>query len=357
MRIRSWFAILTAGLVIACGGSSPAGPWGLQAASLAIIGPATIPPGATAAFTATAASNDGTKQDVTTKVFWESTIPSVVAISGSGQASALSRGEAVIRASPLGGGPSASVGVMVLPSGTYRLAGQVTESGLEVLSANVTVTTGIGGGLSAVTDANGQYVLYGVAGRVDVQASKAGYTPLVQSLVVNSNTSLNFAVTSAIPERDLAGTYAMTMSADPSCPTPGPGSLPADVRHRRYIATITGTAPTFHVTLSGANFYVLQGTGNGFSGRVAPDSITFHIDNGSYSPNQPELVEMLPDGPDLIISGDGTLVDSGTDFVGTFSGEFLVSGVAFPNPLPRCDATSHQIALTRQSGSASTIRR
>lgn len=83
---------------------------------------------------------------------------------------------------------------IVIPLGTYRLTGTVTESGLPVSKATVAVTSGIGTGLSVVTDLNGQYRIYGVAGAIDVTVSKDGYAPLVQPLVIATTSVVDVAI-------------------------------------------------------------------------------------------------------------------------------------------------------------------
>ena len=72
----------------------------------------------------------------------------MLSISATGQATGPSSGEADVTAQT--NGPMARASVMVIPPGTFRLAGKVVESGLEVKDATVAVTSGIGTGLSTL---------------------------------------------------------------------------------------------------------------------------------------------------------------------------------------------------------------
>ena len=131
--------------------------------------------------------------------------------------------------------------------------------------------------------------MYGVAGEIQVSVTKAGYTPLVQTLMVAQETLADFEITQTTSQ-SIAGTYSMTIDASGGCKY-GAG-LPDDLKRRTYAATITQTGPAFRVELSGANFIEKNGLGHGFPGRVQPGLISFDIGDGYYTP-YPDIIESL----------------------------------------------------------------
>jgi hypothetical protein len=243
--------------------------------------------------------------------------------------------------------------IRVLPDGTYRLAGTLTESGLPIEDATVAITAGQGTGLSATSDSGGGYLLYGVAGTVEIQVSKAGYTSQSRTLVVTADVIASFQLTTVIPAARIAGAYLLTFTAG-RCLTP---LTPADLNQRRYTAVITQDAqnPTASVMLGGANFALKNGHGNSFSGRVEPDRVTFLLRGASYyyyyyhDLTPPfDLAEALDDGRFLIIEGNISTTRSGSSLVGTLQGGMSVttdlSGSA-QSIVGRCFG-SHQVLFT-----------
>jgi hypothetical protein len=169
--------------------------WGLAMFGLALLGcdsptspvnpvrltvPPEIAPGATAQLSATFADS-GVVRDVTGQARWVSSNPGVIEVSPAGIATALARGEAGIFVTFEG--RTAVAGTMVLPRGTFRLAGDV-RGGLQPPSAQarlagvqITVTEGSAAGLTTTTDDQGRYALYGVSGDTTIQYSADGYNP------------------------------------------------------------------------------------------------------------------------------------------------------------------------------------
>src|SRR5262245_47899931 len=178
-----WARLLVTGAILASVGCGPdplpppTGP-SVTVKSISLAGPATIAPGATGAFTATATLGTGTTDDYTTKVTWRSTNTAVLTVDAQGRATGRTGGEAQVIAQI--SSQSARANVTVIPPDTFRLTGTVTDSGVPVSQATVAVTSGTGSGLSTLTDFNGQYRLYGVAGAIDVTVTKSGYTSVVQ---------------------------------------------------------------------------------------------------------------------------------------------------------------------------------
>jgi hypothetical protein len=333
-------------------------------AGLTINGPATVAPGSSAAFTAVGRFSNGSTQDATAQVTWRSSNTAVLSIAPNGLATAGAAGEAQLQATVLAA--TATVTVMVLPTGTFRLTGVVSESGLAVGGATVAVTAGQGTGLSTTTDAAGAFRLYGVAGDVQIQVSKNGYSPASRTLMVGSNSLADFSIAPIVPEATIAGTYSMTIAADPACPAAGSSNtaLPDEVRQRQYLATITQTGPSFDVILSGANFLVTQGHGNAFSGRVEPNAITAILWSGydayykSYD-YQPAVTEVLDGGQVFVAYGTATMSPRGQALVGTIDGDLAVGRwMGYTGGAWTADCSGHHpITLTLQSSSPSRRRR
>ena len=195
---RNWlllvgFAMVAAGCDEIPTAPSPMAERSSQARTMArldLSGAATIAPGQTAQYVARALYNDGLWEDVTSRVTWASSDPSVLTVSPGGAAAAGDRGEAVVSAS-LEGQTAAKSPVFVVPWGTYRLSGLVMDDGTGVSDAEVTVLSGAGAGLTTRTVA-GAYRLYGVAGDSEIRVRKDGYQSARELLDVSGPAVLNF---------------------------------------------------------------------------------------------------------------------------------------------------------------------
>ena len=159
-------------------------------ARLDLSGAASIAPGQTVQYVARALYTDHLWEDVTSRVTWVSSDPSVLTISPGGTAAAVDRGEAVVSAS-LEGQTATKSPVFVVPLGTYRLSGLVMDDGTGVSDAEVTVLSGAGAGLTTRT-VGGAYRLYGVAGDTEIRVRKDGYQSASELLDVSSPAVLNF---------------------------------------------------------------------------------------------------------------------------------------------------------------------
>ena len=320
-----------------------------------ITAPASVAPGATVQLSNVALYSDGSTEDVTSQTQWRTSNGDVLSVSSSGSATGNKPGEATV--STVYAGRFQQLSVMVLPPGTYRLSGKVVESGLPVSGVAVDVTAGQGAGLSTTTDANGFYGLYGVAGDVQVQVSKAAYVAQSRALNVTANTVADFQVTTVNPEPNVAGTYQLTLTAGPCFSSRVP-RLPDTVGQQRYTVVLTQTAQHLVATLNGN-----QSTSPGFSGRVEPDRVTFNIrgyDDYYDQWYQPlDFAEKLDDGKFLLVSGQATTTYSGANLVGTLSGAMAVASTALGNSLPvvgQCASSNHQFVLTRDSSGTAAAR-
>jgi Carboxypeptidase regulatory-like domain len=158
--------------------------------SLRIDGPSLLTPGASARYIALGGFSDGTTRDVTATSEWLTSNAGTVTIGADGRASAGVPGQSVIAA--VNGLRRTSIEVMVLTPGTFRLSGTVSQDGQPIADATVELLEGSGVAMSTQTDASGVYRLFGVAGSVEVRASKDGYMPQVNRLSVSSNSTLDF---------------------------------------------------------------------------------------------------------------------------------------------------------------------
>jgi hypothetical protein len=312
---------------------------------ITISGPSTVAPGQGVSFAAQGTFTDGTTDDETQKVTWHSSNSNVLSISsGTGQAVGIAVGDTTVTAS---GPHSASASVTVVPPGTFRLSGTVLELQLPVTGATVKLTGGVGAGLSTITDYYGTYRLYGVAGQVTVSVTKAGYVDLVKTTTVTQNAALDFPDAQQVSVVGFAGTYTLTLTADPACPTQGTFNippLPDEARQPRvYTATITQNGPALSAVLSGA---VFAGS-SAFTGRVEPDDVVFQIGDSYYYTTGIE--ERLPSG--TLFNFIGTAVFGRSDLNGKFNGKFDLLG-AGNVVLGECLSSNHKFSLTPLVSSA-----
>jgi len=247
--------------------ASPRAPASLE--SLRIDGPSALTPGAAAQYTAIGSFSDGGTRDVTASTTWLTSNSGVVTMAIGGRASAGAQGQTVIAA--VNGPSRASLEVLVLTPGTYRLSGTVSDEGLPIADALVEVVDGSRVTMSTRSDASGVYRLFGVAGSVEVRASKDGYAPKVNHVSVSENTTSDFILPPTSAD-DLTGTYALTITAGSNCARSGSFALPTEVRTRRYTADVRQSGRRLAVTLSGAS--LLNGS---FTGQVDGTLALFDI--------------------------------------------------------------------------------
>lgn len=364
MRTNS-LAVLGAAIVaVSCGGSPAPKPGPPVLIGLSVVGPATFSPDETGVpYTANGRLSDGTTENYTTKVTWNSGNPQVLSISSGGLASGKNSGEATIAASS--GRFSAGLNVIVIPGGTYRLIGKVTDSGFPVSGAQVVVVAGHGSGLLTTTDFLGQYRLYGARGDIEVKVTKAGYEPLTKAMTVTRHDVLDFPDLRQVGAPALAGTYTMTITASPNCPTtstPFTPALPDYARQRSYTAAIVQTGSRLDVTLNGADFLIQSGSSNTFTGHFEPDRLTFELGGPSsyyyYNYFVPDysVVEKLPNNEFFTFWGKVTAVMSKTSISGPFDGGLMVFTGSTLRPVQKgvC-GSGGQVSLVPQT--AATRRR
>ncbi|HEX2340614.1 MAG TPA: carboxypeptidase regulatory-like domain-containing protein [Vicinamibacterales bacterium] len=316
--------------------------------SVVITGPDSVPPGATAQYSAIALQSDASSRNVTSEVAWRTSDPSVLSISPTGLASAHDRGETSVTAN-LAERSAVKTPVIVVPAGTFRLAGIVRDSGVPVFGARVEVTSGTGQGLTATTA--GTYRLYGVAGDIEVLVTADGYLEQRKRLqVANHLATVDFDLQLSRSRAEVGGTYTLRVTAAPECSA----MLPPEARTRTFTAAVRQEGPRLSVVLEGSRFFVDRGrTFNRFSGTAVASHVTFYISGPQdfyYSSYGPDVVEQLTDTTLFTMSGSVVATVSSASVSGTLDG--LVEAVQGNEPgrlqrIASCRSTGHQFVLSR----------
>ena len=298
-------------LVLSGSCSNPSGPGSFnEPISLTITGPARVAPGTTAQYSASAKMRDGSSVDFTNRVVWRTGTAALLTISNTGLASGKANGETTVTASY--SRPTATISVMVVPAGTYRLTGIVRDGNLPVAGAEVRVTSGQGTGSTALTGFRGDYTLYGVAGEVELTVTRQSYATVTHQVAVDRDDVFDITDFSVVGVPKIAGAYALTITAGADC-EPYPVSMPrppANELQRTYTANLTQSGTKVTVTLSGADFAIQNGLGNQFFGDINNGYIDFSLrDTGGdyyYTVNtvgRPDVVERASSGHLLMIWG------------------------------------------------------
>lgn len=316
------FAVTVGLCCVACGEgpTNPVFPPG-TVVRLELTAPREIASGESAALTALAFKTGGTSEDVSNQVQWtaqSATESAAFTVSGSGILTATGRGRGVVTARF--SGLTAEASIFVLPRGTFRLAGKIVESGVGLEDVTVSVISGIGQGLSATTDALGNYELYGVAGPVSIRASREGYVASIRQVDVTAHGSLELELAVVRPRDNYSGVYTLTIAGD-HCTA----DFPEVAKVRVYDARLEHDGRGLRVFLSGGKFWR---AGNAFTGTVSSNGeIRFTI-----RPVQPwdydafDLMESLPGGPDLIVGGIIVAAPTATGIVQTHQDDPYVGG-------------------------------
>jgi len=294
--------------------------------SIRVDGPTSVVPGTNAKFTAIGQMSDGTTQDVSATTTWRSSDTAVLSISATGEATSGKDGEAVVAAENRA--RRASLQVIVLTPGRYRLTGLVSDSGTPVPGATVDVLDGSRAVMSARTGADGMYRLYGLIGDVEVRVRADGYPDQVRGIGVTADARLDFAMPTGA---NLTGSYDLTITADAtSCPATARNSLPDQLRLRTYAATITQSGSQLSVKLNSGSLMSgsFSGTENGTKATFDIHGVTgdpfYHY--YTYFERSLDLVEQLSPSGFLIISGKATTSNDASGMSGQLAGVLGVVG-------------------------------
>ena len=319
---------------------------------LEIVAPPTIEPGASVQLRANLIHSNGSVEDVSGQVDWASTDPGVIAVSATGVAASVERGEATItvRYQTFA---SDSTRIMVIPAGTFRLGGRITDGAFPLQDVTLTVTAGIGERLRVISNANGVYNIYGVRGPVSIRAAKDGYLDRNDELDVVEHRSLDFEMTPRGRRLDLEGVYVLTLEAA-GCAE----RLVENARRRVYEARVDQEGQALAVRLSGADLVVVEGHGDRFGGAIGPDNVvTFKIGESFfmyydyYTSPQPGLVERVTESTTLAVNGRVRAKGTSTAISGTLVGTIgLVPSITPPFwPFSAyCHSDQHRFDMQRR---------
>jgi len=362
--IRS-LAIAFAAVLIACGDSPTSPPpagGGQSTPSLAvsrieIAGPNDMAPNSTQQFRATAYYSDASSRDVTNEAVWFSSQFGIVTVTQGLATSGPTLGQTNIRASV--SGAFDDLEVMVIPPGTFRVTGVVTESaanGYRVADARVEAATPTGA-VSTTTLFNGEYRLYGVAGSTEIRVTKTGYQPLVRPVNVTEHNRIDLELGPEPTRPKLAGSYTLTITADEACRS----QLPDDVMSRTYSAVITQSGPRLTVKLQGGTFAnELSVVRDGFSGSVETGRPQFtlqdfYLDEVCFSgPSHDcfvvgDVVEDLGSGRFFNPTGKVAATESGSTISGALDGTIYVRGsqAGRYGVAASCKSSAHRFTLRK----------
>ena len=343
----------------ACGdGAPPAGPTPQSGAStivrLEVAAPPRIAPGESVQATATFIKADGSRESAIGRVSWSSDALSTLSVNQAGVVRGETPGEATIHA--MFQSFRAQAQMLVLPPGTFKLGGVVTDGGLGIGDAVVTVVSGAGEGQTVKSGSDGAFAIFGVGGRVRIGVTKHGYSSRFADVEVNDHQSLDVRL-----DPDLStttGNWALTLTAG-SCTSWSFGVLPADKRTRTYDVRVveeplvhpsTPFEFGFSMTLSGGDFIIVNDAGNrlrGFRGRQDQVMINFSVD--FYSAYYYQIFERLTPDTALAITGLLTTRKTTSAIEGQFEGDFLIVRDPPNGPIEvKCFSPAHRFTMRRR---------
>ncbi len=235
--------------------------------------------------------------------------------------------------------------VLVMPDGTFALRGNVRDasSGRAISSATVSVV----GTLSTTqSEPDGSYVLWSVPPVADITVSMPGYLSRTQRVAVTDhNVRLDLLINEETPLARLAGTYTLTMTADPDCAIHGK-AFPDELRVRTYTALVTQVGNELTVTLSGATFH--PHSWGRFGGRVSPGFATFSLIESYWYTSffDGDVLEQPSPWTVLTIAGRATM--STSTLAGELNGSFSFQNLdePFGSSGSQCSSPNHQFRMS-----------
>ena len=320
---------------------------------LEIDAPPRIAPGESVQLTATIVRSDGSRESASDRVGWLVDAPALT-VGRTGLAQGVAPGE--VRVSVVFERFTATAVVLVLPGGTFKLSGTIADGGFGVGNVTVIAAPRSGATLTTKTTPDGQYAIYGVAGRVDVQLRKDGYFSRTETLDVGDHAALNVDLD---PDTSTtSGTWTLTLTAGPC---DAGATLPAEARQRVYTARIVeewGPRAYMDARLSGADFVMMvDGSGgNHFTGFRDHDRDTLRINLYRHEPYEEDeapsyygLFERLRADLGLAITGQLDTTRTQSAIEGRFSGSFVLIRNPPDGPVEaRCDSSAHDFDMRRQ---------
>ena len=341
----------------------PAGPsGGPTVKAVSIVGPSSVQPGSSPQFSATVQLSDGTER-TGLGARWSSSNPAVLfinattgtvsthpAIWGEGTLSV----EVSLAGTGLTGQNRSSREIFVMPEGTFRMVGIVTEvgspgQGIRDAALEIRVTDDLSSPVVARTgtDSTGRYRLYGVPPESYLLVRRGGYLPVTERVQVSGHTTRDFQLRLDGNVPSFEGTFTMTVDAS-NC-SGFSKLLDVQYRLRTYTATIAQSGSRLTVRLSGAS---LHANSDGFSGIASPTGADMQLRsfyNAYYYPDylpQPDVAERLADGTFVETSGAARLSGTPDRLSGTASMMRRWSAFQGPGFLGGCQEP--RITMTRR---------
>ena len=327
-----------------------------------IVGPASIAPGLSAQYSLIQIMSNGSSRPAAGAI-WSSSQPALLQVSATGLANAQSnqRGEATLQAeltdTASAGVRRASREILVLPDGTFRVVGTVTEedaTNIPIAGARVEAAADTEQSSPIATFAtagpDGRYKLYGVPREALLRVRKDGYVTAEERVELSSHETRNIQLRLEGTRLALAGDYTMTIEvAHDAC------GLPDELRRRTYDAVIAQNGPQLTVTLTSPRFLVdAIGQGNRFTGVVTTAGATFQMRSFAdyYYPNapgHPDVAELLTDETVLVVVGAPRLTGTPDSLSGPASSWLgLYRGSMFPNVIYLNGCSAARLTLTRR---------
>jgi len=348
--------VLLVMLAWACdgGNGSPTSPSQVTLLGIRVSGPATVAPGETAHYTATAEYSDGSSKDVTAGALWSPTYSETwdpvsragfaLSFTSAGVTAAGIRGERNLFA--LYEGMRGMLNVLVLEPGTFKLSGVVSDSsGGSLDDVTVEVLSGTGKGLKATTNNIGQYVLYGVAGPVQLRTSANGFHAEMRDVVVTGNGgSEPFALTPVESPADVSGTWTMTVRSSLRCRA----GLPDIAQGRTYEVRLIQQGTTLQWKISSPTLEKNRDASSGFGNTVLGSRVRLDFpgdtDEGEYT--SPDLYDRISPTELFGFTGSAEGTVTGSEIRLALNGSltyWIERGVFFWY----CRTTDHTVTLRR----------
>jgi len=323
---------------------NPPAPAAPTITRVTLSGPGSVAINEPSQFTAVVQMSDGTTRDVTTdsQTVWRSLNGSILSVSSTGMATGRGSGEASITVS-YQNRTAFKTDIIVVPAGTYRVTGVVSDEGVGVDGARVVAWPTQSA--ETTTTSGGVYRLYGLSGDTEIRVIRAGYLEQKKRVVVDAHQSINFSLSVDGARELVAGIYKMTLTAAPSC-----SQLPAEARTKTYTAVITQTGPLATATLEGSTFYVSGSRKyNTFKGNVEPGRLTFGLPLSYYYffySDWPDVLDRITSSTYFSFYGDIVTTAMPSGYVGALNGNIATFGTNL-RLAQSCYSASHQIEFLR----------
>lgn len=304
-----------------------------------------VAPGASTQYSATGHYGDGTSRDVTREAVWSAT-PGRLSVTPEGLVTGLSVGTGDVRAvvrRPDNVGVTGVRTIHVVPFGTFRIAGRVTEVGAPTFGLSG-ARVGVEGEPSVgedVTNELGQFVLYGVPNPATIVASRDGYGTARVRVTPTEHYSVFLELPLEAPRPIVEGRYTFRLTPSQAC-----AGTPLAAA-RTYTAVVTQAGPRVNVLLGGATFHRILDRFSAVVDRgqvVAP--IRYSEEYYSVYYSFPTVAEIVAPDSYFVPFGTATLHISSTGLAGPFDGALRLSRSVLGGGTA-CQAGDHRIEMTR----------